>query len=103
MLSMTGPRHCERSEAIQSSAGLPRRPRLLAMTATDDALELVRLLFDLPGLPLGNERLEVGGLALGGGGVLLADRGFEGRRRVLVDDAESDGEAFGQLDQHRGN
>src|SRR5574338_161812 len=71
ILSIVDPRHCERSEAIQGSAGLPRRLRLLAMTVVKRALELVRLLFDLPGLALGDERLEVGSLALGGGRVLL--------------------------------
>ena len=41
---------------------------------------LVRFLFDLPGLALGDQRLEVGRLALGGGRVLLDDRAFEVRR-----------------------
>ena len=74
-------------EIVQSS-----RPRIN---------QLVRLLFDLPGLALGDQRLEVGGLARGGGLVLLDHRAFEGRRRVLVDDAERDREAVGHFDQHR--
>src|SRR5438309_4142996 len=63
--------------------------------------KLVRLLFDLPGLALRDQLLEIGLLARSGCLVLLDDRGFEGRRRVFVDHAERDRKAVGQLDQHR--
>src|SRR6185369_10314218 len=98
-LSIARLRHCERSEAIQS--GLPRRFRLLAMTLLSRALLRARLFLDLPGLALGDERLEVGALARGGGLVLLDHRGLEGRRRIFADDAQRDREAVGHFDQHR--
>src|SRR5207302_509756 len=53
-----------------------------------------RLLFDHPRLALGDQRLEVGGLARGGSPVLLDYRGFEGRPRVFVNDAERHREVF---------
>ena len=69
-------------EIVQLSAALQRRS------------ELARLFLDLPGLALGDQRLEVGRLARGGGGILLDHRAFEGRRRIFVDDAERDREAL---------
>src|SRR5438270_10159886 len=56
--------------------------------------ELVRLLFDHPGLALADQRLEVGLLARCRRLVLLDHRAFEGGRRVLVNDAERDREAL---------
>ena len=58
-----------------------------------------RLLFDHPRLALGDQRLEVGGLARGGSPVLLDYRGFEGRPRVFVNDAERHREG-GWLEGH---
>src|SRR5947209_11928379 len=77
---------------------------MLSNYRTSDLLR-PRLLFDHPGLALGDERLEVGGLATRGGAVLLDDGALEGRTRVLVNDAERDREAFvlAHLDEHRRN
>src|SRR5438132_1945801 len=64
--------------------------------------KLVRFLLNHPGLALADQRLEIGGLAFRGGGVLLHDRALEGRPRILVDHAQRDREALvlPHLDQH---
>src|SRR6478735_4292086 len=65
--------------------------------------ERLRLLVDHPGLALADQSLEVCLLARRCRFVLLPDGAFEGRRWILVDDAERDREALRHFDQHRGD
>src|SRR3546814_14724734 len=63
--------------------------------------EVRSALFHCPGLPFLEQALEVGGLAFGRRLVLPPDVGFEGRTRVVVEDAERHREfAEAHFDQH---